>query len=114
MIPANTWSHGTRGDMSSTNPQATVFQNMVVARYKADEKWGRATGSNGPWIRNPQLGAAILMEEVGEVARAILERDSEAVERELYDVGQVVVAWLESFEAKKRADEKRQYRIDNK
>lgn len=79
--------------------QRNVLIGVQLARYQADQKWGRATGSEGPWLENPGLGLTILMEEVGEIARAILERDTESVERELYDVAQVAVAWLESFEA---------------
>jgi NTP pyrophosphatase (non-canonical NTP hydrolase) len=76
-----------------------VYDRITYAREMADVKWGRGTGSNGPWLANPHLGLAVLAEEFGEVARGILERDPDSVERELYDVAQVCVAWLEAFEA---------------
>jgi NTP pyrophosphatase (non-canonical NTP hydrolase) len=39
----------------------------------------------------------ILMEEVGEVARAVLENDNTQLRKELVEVAAVAVAWLESL-----------------
>lgn len=41
---------------------------------------------------------AVLSEECGEVARAVLDRDSDALRRELTQVAAVAVAWLEGME----------------
>lgn len=41
------------------------------------------------------LRMEILVEEVGEVARALLERDPESLKAELVDVAAVAVRWLE-------------------
>ena len=43
--------------------------------------------------------SAVLAEECGEVARAVLDRDDEALRRELVQVAAVAVAWLESMPA---------------
>lgn len=84
-----------------TEYQTDVFDGISDARRVADAKWGRQSGGEGPWLDNPYTGLVILMEEVGEVARAALERDPESIERELYDVAQVAVAWLEAFEMRR-------------
>jgi hypothetical protein len=41
--------------------------------------------------------AIVLGEECGEVARAVLERDDDALFRELVQVASVAVAWLEAL-----------------
>lgn len=41
---------------------------------------------------------AVLAEEFGEVARAILERDEVNLREELVQVAAVTIAWLEDFE----------------
>jgi hypothetical protein len=41
--------------------------------------------------------AIVLGEECGEVARAVLERDDDALIRELVQVAAVCVAWLEAL-----------------
>lgn len=65
-------------------------------RQRQDQKWG--------WPNNGLAGTdihkkvSILLEEVGEVANAVLERDWNNLEKELVQVAAVAVAWLESFE----------------
>jgi hypothetical protein len=44
------------------------------------------------------LRLAVLVEEVGEVARAVMEHDAGQVHTELVQVAAVAVAWLEAFE----------------
>lgn len=75
-----------------------IFDGIDVARDVADAKWGSKSIPN----RMDEQGyryalATILMEEVGEVARAILERDDENLADELFDVCQVAVAALEGL-----------------
>jgi len=55
---------------------------------------------HGEWSLNRKQNFAmtILAEEFGEVARAVLESDSENLVDELFDMAQVVVAWLEGIE----------------
>lgn len=45
----------------------------------------------------PTVKAAVLSEECGEVARAVLDRDDDALRVELIQVAAVAVAWLESL-----------------
>lgn len=53
-------------------------------------KWGNQRAhTDFKWL-------AILMEEVGEVAKAILEHDLDNVEEEIIQVAAVAVCWLES------------------
>jgi NTP pyrophosphatase (non-canonical NTP hydrolase) len=70
----------------------TAFDLIDNSRNIADQQWG----ANTIGLDNP-LSAAILLEEAGEVARAVLEQDSESVLQELVDLAQVAVAWIESL-----------------
>ena len=45
----------------------------------------------------PITKAAVLTEECGEVARAVLEQDTDQLRAELVQVAAVAVAWLESL-----------------
>ena len=45
--------------------------------------------------------SAVLSEECGEVAQAVLQRDDAALEKELVQVAAVAVAWLECIHARK-------------
>lgn len=75
--------------------RAEVFELIDVARNECDERWG--TKSLNQPGRSAYTSTTILLEEVGEVARAVLESDSEGLRNELLDVAQVAVAWLESL-----------------
>lgn len=75
--------------------RASVFMAIDDARRAADRRH-RPSGVN-LWAEDPYDGLAVLMEEVGEVARALNDGEGdERLEEELIDVAQVVVAWLES------------------
>ncbi len=75
-----------------------IYKDIADRREKSNQKFGKKSGHLGLWKENPHLGLTVLMEEVGEVARAALERDEESLRYELVDVAQVVVAWLESYD----------------
>lgn len=45
----------------------------------------------------PPLAITILLEEVGECARAVLERDKEQLKKELIEVAACCTAWLETM-----------------
>lgn len=83
-----------------SNTQEIVLHKIRNARDAADAKWTHS-GCDGVWLDNPYEGLTVLAEEFGEVARGILEKDEESIERELIDVAQVATAWLESFQAKR-------------
>lgn len=90
--------------MGSTNVQKGVFRLNIYDRIndertRQDKKWGDQSG-------NPHfLWNAVLVEEVGEVANAILEGmhvadgGIESLEEELIQVAAVTVAWLEKIQA---------------
>jgi NTP pyrophosphatase (non-canonical NTP hydrolase) len=59
-------------------------------RQRQDAKWGQQHHPAAVWC-------AILMEEVGEVANAILDSRSTNLEDELIQVAAVSVAWLEAI-----------------
>jgi len=92
----------------------SVFENIAAERQRQEDKWGGRENPNSILPR-PNSAAAqhaklsVLVEEVGEVANAILETPlSGAGHRALFDaqlhlreelvqVAAVAVAWLESF-----------------
>lgn len=65
-----------------------VFRKVTAERDRQTKKWGRQKHSNATWN-------LILNEEVGEVAKAILEREEGGVTKKLIQVIAVAVAWLE-------------------
>ena len=68
-----------------------IFQKIRDERKRQNEKWGVQHHPGSAWL-------TILMEEVGEVAKAMLEKDDvEIVEEELIQATAVCVAWLEDL-----------------
>ena len=71
-----------------------IFRNAVSEeRQRQLEKWGEQFHDDLKWL-------AILLEEVGEVAKAILENDGEQSIEELVQVVAVIETWIESLEGK--------------
>lgn len=60
---------------------------------RQEVKWKRAPGD---WVDHPWLKNLVLGEEVGEVARGILEHDDDNVREELVQVAAVCINWLMS------------------
>lgn len=73
-----------------------VLKRVVAERDAQDFKWSREPGH---WPLDDGMKLAVLGEEYGEVARAILEHDLEQLERELVQLVAVGVCWLEVLEA---------------
>lgn len=65
------------------------------AQWRDWHAWGKGDCSSA--LVEPIVKAAVLSEECGEVARAVLERDAEQLSRELVQVAAVAVAWLEGL-----------------
>ena len=63
------YSGSTKLDTTGTNILAELIHRVVIERELQEEKWGTRRGVL------PAQWLAILVEEVGEVARAILEKD---------------------------------------
>lgn len=76
-----------------------IYANLDIARANCDIKHGLECA----WPENPDRGNTVLTEETGEVALAINERDWAGLEAELYDVGQVIVKWLEALESRRES-----------
>jgi hypothetical protein len=78
-----------------------AFTAIRAERRRQAEKWG----GRHPWGVGDcsSLGvadtvkAAVLAEECGEVARAVLDSDPESLRNELVQVAAVAVAWLEAL-----------------
>ena len=78
-----------------------VYRLVSAERERQARKWsgphewgqGDCSSANVP----PIVKAAVLGEECGEVARAVLERDTNNLRIELIQVAAVAVAWLESL-----------------
>lgn len=82
--------------------QDKIFEYIADERIRQYEKWGPQYHQDNTWVM-------ILMEEVGEVAKSIVDRvnnaDSKAhladMKKEIVQVAAVAVAWLECLETKK-------------
>lgn len=78
-----------------------VYKLVDIERTRQHIKWhrehdwgfGDCSSVNLPNITK----SAVLTEECGEVARAVLDRQSDNLRDELVQVAAVAVAWLESF-----------------
>lgn len=74
------------------------FIDMIEAeRKRQDDKWGWV-GSEGTILPgdDPHAKVSVLLEEVGEVAKALLEDDQPGLDEELIQVAAVCLAWLEA------------------
>lgn len=82
--------------------QKMIFERIADERIRQYAKWGPQYHLDDTW-------AMILMEEVGEVAKSIVDRLSNAdpkahvadMKKEIVQVAAVAVAWLECLETKK-------------
>lgn len=70
-----------------------VFKLVRAERAAQDEKWG--TESNPMAVGGSHKKMTILVEEVGEVAKALLDGGPEDVRKELVQVAATAVYWLE-------------------
>jgi NTP pyrophosphatase (non-canonical NTP hydrolase) len=69
-----------------------AVQLITEERIRQDKKWGEQNHDDLYWL-------GILMEEVGELSKAIIEfRSRGQCEGELVQVAAVAVAWLECLE----------------
>lgn len=84
-------------DDKLSRPVISVMKRVLIERRRQDEKWGADQ-------RNPQdRWLAILVEEIGEVAKEMLNGDPR-FEQELVEVAAVAVAWLEQLHKDKETD----------
>jgi hypothetical protein len=66
-----------------------------AAKWAGPHAWGSGDCSS-PTVPDP-IKLAVLLEEVGEVSRALLDNDPDNLATELIQVAAVAVAWLEGI-----------------
>jgi len=81
--------------------QAEIHALVAAERDRQRTIWGGqhdwGSGDCSSLAVALEVKAAVLAEECGEVARAVLDRDPAALRTELTQVAAVAVAWLESL-----------------
>lgn len=70
-------------------------RNRQRAKFEDVHAWGE--GDCSSHAVTPIVKVAVLSEECGEVARAVLDLDDDGLRSELVQVAAVAVAWLESL-----------------
>ena len=81
------WDKFERGIKLSIRSE--LFQLVEIERAAQDKVWGEQ-------YHPPTFWLAILMEEIGEAAKAILQRQPARMTVELIQAMAVIIAWLES------------------
>lgn len=74
----------------SAKTELLVLLDVSNEIARQDKKWGSQRDLA------PEMWMTILMEEVGEVAKEVLEQDDEKLETELIQCAAVIVNWLRS------------------
>ncbi len=80
--------------------RAMIYAAIDAERDRQARKWARphawGQGDCSSLLVDQTVKAAVLAEECGEVARAVLDQDSAGIRDELVQVAAVAVAWLEA------------------
>jgi len=91
-------THGRKWELRNWiyNMTKTILGDILLERVKQDRKWGIQN-------HNPEWWMQILMEEVGEAARALLEghfgaESAHTYREEMIQVAAVAIAAIESFD----------------
>jgi NTP pyrophosphatase (non-canonical NTP hydrolase) len=71
----------------------TVIKDILIERYVQDTKYG-----SQPQNWKPTTWLAILSEELGEVARAIIQHDKDTYRKELIQLAAVAIAAIEDLD----------------
>lgn len=74
-----------------TGPRAEAVRSILRERSRQDRKWG-------PSAERPVPSLRVLVEEVGEVAKAQQEESDERIREELIHVAAVAVAMVEGID----------------
>lgn len=91
--------------MPADRPPArrNIYRDIDDERERQIKLWGRhhqwGTGDCSSTLVDMPVKLAVLTEEVGEVARAILDRDDANLRDELIQVAAVAVAMIEGLDA---------------
>jgi NTP pyrophosphatase (non-canonical NTP hydrolase) len=82
--------------------RAAIYAAIDAERVRQAEKWGPphpwGQGDCSSLLVDETVKVAVLAEECGEVARAVLDARHGDMRRELVQVAAVAVAWLEAFD----------------
>lgn len=82
--------------------RSKVYELIDEERERQRKKWARLHAHGVGDCSSAQVSLhtklVVLVEEVGEVARALLEFDWPSLKRELVHVAAVAVAWLEGMD----------------
>ena len=70
-----------------------ILANIIRERERQDDLWGKATERD----YTPEKWLAVLVEEVGEVAKSIQDGEVENLKEELTQVAAVAIAFLETL-----------------
>ena len=80
--------------------RATIYREIDAERARQSARWGGPHDWGRGDCSSPDVPVAVkvavLMEECGEVARAVLQRDDQNLREELIQVAAIATAWLES------------------
>lgn len=81
--------------------RADVYALIDTERAQQSQKWARPHpwghgDCSSPHVPDP-VKVAVLTEETGEVARAVLDGDHDHLRIELVQVAAVAIAWLEGL-----------------
>lgn len=81
--------------------RSEAFTEIRAERARQAAQWGQEHGwGHGDCASDgvpPIVKAAVLTEECGEVARAVLDKNDDQLRDELIQVAAVAVAWLEAL-----------------
>lgn len=79
--------------------QTCVFAAIVAERARQERKWGQAHEHGKGSCASPDVDefvkVAVLTEELGEVARALMDNERENLKTELVQLAACCAAWLE-------------------
>lgn len=86
--------------MTAAEAQSEAIYAVIAERSRQEQKWGSSItdgtkGSCANPLMSNELRLAVLAEEFGEVAKAMLEGDD--VGREVTQVAAVALAWAEGL-----------------
>ena len=78
-----------------------IYEMISAERHRQTTKWAQphdwGTGDCSSQHVHPLVKLAVLQEEAGEVARAVLDMEASDLRTELTQTAAVCVAWLESL-----------------
>ncbi len=75
------------------NDRTRIHDMIINEEYKQEEKWGEQNHDNYYWI-------CILTEEIGEIAKALIENQNEDMEKEIIQTAAVCVSWVDCIKRK--------------